>query len=358
MIKKITFFIIFLIFIQKSYSMIDSDNNIIKIKIINTGNKEGEIGLDLSRAYGGGCPSPTTFSISSNNKIYIPDIINKRINIYDSELTYVKSVLEKDTKELYSAHNISIDKNGNILGISGKFNFIKINSNGETIFKFNKKLLSHDIKYNKNFFLIDDYIFYTDNKQIKHINNNENNRNNESTKEILERLNKTEEQKLITRNDKIKSKLDIIKPLKEKGEQLIIGDKFYSTNFNKNLKYYKLVQKAIRAPLQKSKLEEKNIVLEKLHDKSFINYDKEHNSYWKIRRPGEDNYDIIESIVIFSKDGINLDVIDYGRINEGILDIVNFPTTQSLINIASNGDIYFMKGSKEGYIFWKLERSW
>ena len=64
------------------------------IKTIPNGAEVGLIGWDERAMRMGGSPGPRTFTISYDDKIYLPDLANERINIYDLNLNYLLTIIE------------------------------------------------------------------------------------------------------------------------------------------------------------------------------------------------------------------------------------------------------------------------
>ena len=73
------------------YSEELNNYSIIEIKVIPTGKTEGMLGWELRVA--GGHSGPTSFTIS-DKYIYVPDRVNHRINVYDLNFNFVKTIIE------------------------------------------------------------------------------------------------------------------------------------------------------------------------------------------------------------------------------------------------------------------------
>ena len=128
--KKRIFILCFIIL--PTYIFCDQLSNytIEKIHSISTETKEGLIGWEPSVA--GGYSGPTAIAIRKN-KIYIPDSVNYRINIYNDNFEYMETIKELK-KESHFAHFIKVDENENIIALIVSHGLKKINQKGEKIF--------------------------------------------------------------------------------------------------------------------------------------------------------------------------------------------------------------------------------
>ncbi|MEJ2053094.1 MAG: hypothetical protein P8X42_04155 [Calditrichaceae bacterium] len=362
-------FIIILIFLSTFlYSEQFSIHDFIKVKIIKVGKKEGEISWQPSVA--GGVSGPISFAISQN-KIFIPDSYNYRINIYDYNFNYIDMLNNAESNYIYFPNNLKLDKNSSLVAYISGFGLIKMNLNCKNIFYISYYNLPKQVANERNYFPLNNEIFiYNSQNKIAYINADG---HIVETKQAIEILNKLSIEDELSQNSsssiiRLPEKLkQIIVELRNDGDLLILNDKFYSTDFFKTMDYFNKI-KDIRNYIIKEKekiygykgkinIDFKNTGL------NFIDYDMDHNSYWEMM-DNDFSKDIMNTaIVVFSKYGELLDVFYYSQIKRGKDGFFhdyfkNYPTSGAVIAIAPNGDVYFMVGNEKEYTFYKVKRAW
>lgn len=94
-----------------SYTEQISQYKFITLNVVKTGIEDGKIGWKTSK--GGGYSGPTAITISKDKKIYIPDRKNRRINIYDSNINFIRTIIEEKAESHFS-FKMLINDNGSI----------------------------------------------------------------------------------------------------------------------------------------------------------------------------------------------------------------------------------------------------
>ena len=358
---------IFLILLMNtSYSI--NEYPLIKIKDITSGKDEGQIGWEPAVA--GGFSGPTSIAISKDNKLYVPDRVNYRINIYDLNFNFIKTIIEKTIKKAHFTQNLKIDDDNNIIYLSSSKGLVKINSDGDNFFSVAKKQLPRQVTQYKNFFPIADKIFiYNDENKIECITNKgefiKGDKIKPEIKKIENKWVNESQVRFIELPDNI---MKIIEDLQQNSSLLIINNNFYDRNFRKNREYFEKI-KDIReyVKLEKAKVRssvEKKEVNLSIEDFSihFFDYDANHNSYWMgiIDKPNKTKK---FAVIIYSKYGELLDAFYYGQYKKGETpgwqhDFSQYPTSGAEVAIAPAGDVYFLVGNKEKYTLYKVECRW
>jgi len=340
MVKKILLFLLFVLSVL-AFSENIQNYPFKSIKTISIGKKEGEIGF-VKKIFGGMPHGPQNFFICNDNNVYVPDFANGRINVYDLDLNFLYTILEKENKMASHVGQIFVDQDKNIFLMRNDIGLKKINKNGDTIIFIEKEKLPKKLLNNKNFFLKEGIIFYyNDNSYIESISLKGEIKDNEISVYLLDQLN--QKKRKITDKDLIKLKTD--------KKHIIIGDQYFSTSFRENKAFFEESNEYFKKIKENKSSKEKNIVLDekKLRTSQFIGYDADHNSYW---RNFEGNFKYF--IFVFSYFG---EVIDAFYFDE----LMNVSVTNGeLVHtaVAPNGDVYFMRNDENGSHFWKIERQW
>ncbi|MBN2532995.1 MAG: hypothetical protein JXB88_08890 [Spirochaetales bacterium] len=322
------------------------------VKKIQTGNEEGMIGWKMLP---GGFTGPSTFFVS-NDRIFIPDRMNYRVNIYNRNLNFERTLKEKDTNEASATYKMKMDANLNMIYISTISGLVKIDSAGNRLFSTGYKNLSIKVRNQYNFFPINDSIFlYNDDNKIECITNKGEFLKGEKAVLEINKINEKSTNNMELPPDKNK----IINDIQENDSLLIINNNFYSADFIKTKEYFNKIE-TVRQYIstQKKITSSKNIKLN-ISDFSvhFIGYDAYHNSYWdgsinklnKIKK---------YAVIIYSKYGELLDAFYYGQYDNYEPNYTLYPTTGALIAVAPNGDVYFLTGNNKEYTFYKIENNW
>ena len=335
------------------------------INEIMTGSEEGFIGWQPPVA--GRHSGPRTLAISNNNKIYIPDRVNYRLNVYDFNMNFIKTIFEKGEKNAQFTNILKVDVNENIYFAKATFGLIKIDNKGNEIFKINTELLPRNILSHNEFFPVNKFLFfYNDKNEIQYIDNDGKIQNSDKALNLLHKLSlETQpDQSLQSKSmESVKTNNIVFDELRNNKEHLLINDQYFSTQFYKHKEYYKQIENIkpkVKAPIANSKsfssLKQKDINIEG-YSLGFIGYDNEHNSYWMAGKILKDDL-IGHFVIILDKYGTVLDGFKSGESNDDkyITDI--YPTSDALTAVAPNGDVYFMVTSKEKYSFYKVKRQW
>ena len=335
-----------------------------KIKDIESGNEEGLIGWQTDDA--GGYSGPTSFVILSNNHLIIPDRVNYRINVYDNNMKFDRTIIEKGKKNAHFAMNLKVDKDYNLYYSFADLGLIKTDISGNQIYKVDHKKLPAQVKFNDNFFPLENKVLiYNDQHEVEMINSAGVIEKPDVAKRQMQALSLQEETKQtnlaggISVPDEVKRGID---PLKNDNKHILINDKFYSTDFLKNKEYFEQI-KSVREHVKSEKvsrgirpIKEISIDLDK-YSMRLIGYDDEHNSYWRgIKDKVKHTKDL--AVIVFSKYGELLDAFNYGQYFHNEPNTELYKTTESVIAVAPSGDVYFLVGSKEKYTMYKVERKW
>jgi hypothetical protein len=123
---------------------------IYKIKDIPAGKEKGMIGWEPAVA--GGFSGPTSFAISID-RIFIPDRVNFRINVYDTDFNFIKEIIEEGKNAIPFSSKMKVDENGNVVSYIQGFGLKKIDINGKILFSKSKDVLPGQVKRYRNFFL-------------------------------------------------------------------------------------------------------------------------------------------------------------------------------------------------------------
>lgn len=341
------------------YSEQLSAYNFETIKVLQTGNKEGQIGWQPAIA--GMFSGPISFCITQKRIIYLPDRVNRRLNVYDMNFNLLKTIIEEEEQYVHYTPKIKADNNGNIIYLSYKSGIKKINDNGATLLSVSYKQIPDEVKHRYNFFPIADNIFiYNDENKIECITNKGEFLKGDKIKLEIDRI--KNEWANESRSDFMKlpsDKRKIIEDLQEDNSFLMINDNFYSTDFGETKKYFNKIEEIKKyVTTQKKSAKSEKIELN-IEDFSmhFIDYDVCHNSYWDgsiAKSKKSRKY----AVIIYSKYGELLDAFYYGQYDNYEPNYELYPTTGAVIAVSPDGDVYFLIGNKKEYTFYKVERRW
>lgn len=343
-------------------------HNIVYIGMIKSGRAVGMIGYDV---YPEGPVVPLTFAINTNEEVYIPDPINHRLNIFSHDLSLVKIAKEKKGGELHWAKLIEIYNNGNILYLNTSLGLRLIDNDGNELFTLPPQLLDKQIKQYRNIHLINDNIFfYSDKHNLEMISNEGKIETKEKVFDKLKNLSGSQENINFTETIPLPDNLaDIIKNIREEKKYIIVGDEFYSNSFKQHQEYYKkisYIREQIKALRTQNNLQpngndgtqtSENLNIDDYYH-FFVGYDDFHNSYWKFESKKDTVDGTKEIIVIYDKYGEIIDAFQYGILQNHEPVLKQYPTSGAMAAIAPNGDVWFMRGDREAYHFWKVERRW
>ena len=353
--KRFFILIILLFSLFNGYSSDIKNYELIFIKTIPIGKEEGNIGF-LQRIAGGMPRGPETIAIDKYKNLYIPDFANSRINVYDLDLNYLKTIEEPENKTMHHATKLFIDNDKNIMEISAGLGLKKINQTGETILYLDQNKLPENIRQG-DFFVISSYIiYYDDNGFIKSITPDGEIRDSAETSNIIREIEKKEINNTSKEEQKVlASKRNVLIDIQSKGRHIIIGDKYYTTDFlymkdyfEKGAEYYAF-KKSLENEIKKENI---NINEKSLKRSIFIGFDDEHNSYWRTYDQSLKKWK--EFVFVYSNYGEIIDAFYF----ENLKDKNVLWGDYIKIAIAPSGDVYFMRNDETGSYFWKVERRW
>lgn len=375
--KQRIFFWIFMLISFNLFTLQMNQYAINNIKIIKNGSALGEIGFNIINAYAGSSPGPKAFSIGIDNHIYVPDKINKRINVYDMNMAFRHTITEERNTGGYSAFKILVFPNSDIFCLSGNKHLLRFNNEGTLLFDINWRKLYYDVP-DENFFIINNSILiYNREKMPLLIEKSGNILSNEESISKIETINQERENFIsifnISRKDSNFDKYQSIQKLKMSFPKVVVGNRLFSTKLYEHIEYYKkieniltkeermvLAQKKMQKQMKNNNIQLKafdNIDFNIFKEPYFIGFDDCDNSYWQAEIHDKDN--ISKQVVfIVSMFGDIIEVFQYGERRGEDLFLDHYPATGSFLALAPNGDIYFMRGSEKGYNFYKITRRW
>jgi hypothetical protein len=333
-----------------------------KVTTIQVGSDEGMIGWEPAIA--GGYSGPTSFVITAGSRIYVPDRVNKRLDVFDWNFDFIKCIYgQKGENAAYYSSVMKADSSGNIIALVGGEVLKKINPEGKDIFSIKRADLPERVYRYVDFFPLGDGIFfYNDKNSIQYISQDG---KIESTKKAKERL-----KEIALKENQISSKLKVMEGLPENKitildnieknpRYLMLNGKFYSSEFSRVQEYFDKVSEVreyIRAKTIKQEQKNFSVNLSN-YMVDFLDYDSDNNSYWEaaLKNSGAIS---MRGILIFSSFGELIDGFYFSRAYQGGADLQAYPTSGAVIAVAPNGDIYFMVGNKTNYTIYKAERTW
>ena len=344
MIRKMLYSLFIVII---NIAMIYSINNYpyILIGTVNAGNADvspdnGQIRFAPEFINMGGHP-PQLITISEKNQLYVSDVISGRFNIYNLNMDFIRTIRLKTL--MPSGGKILVDNEENIIGLSLLENhLVKINKNGELIYRINRNNLSIQLRDQNKFYLINSGLLYFDEKSngIEILDASGIKLTEEEKKEILDR--QYNEVRAILLNDP-----DFAKKYIKDVEDLLSTEKIFfndgtmiAENFDVCREYYKILKKATN-----------NKAIDRVPDVTndsplrIIGFDDDKNSYWNCICRREDKF----FIVVCSNKGEIIDTFfSYQQKNAAM----------SAIAIAPNGDIYYKDAWPENGKFHFYKISW
>jgi hypothetical protein len=342
-----------------------SDYQIEKVKVIPTGKEKGLIGWERSVA--GGKSGPTAFVIT-NYYTYVPDRVNNRLNVYDNNFLYLKSILfDKNDIAIPCATLMKADESGNIIIYINSFGLKKIKADGTEMYTLKYEELPNQVNQFNNFFTIDSDVFiYDDNEEVAYITDKGQIIKSGDALSRLKSIPSVNTTRTMNQAFSLPAdKKAVINKFAANSKFMIKDEDYFSSLFYKNEEYFKKIKDVrdyVRAQKQK---QAGTAVKDKTTDISlskwglnFIGYDNDHNGYWDgIQTISAQGFDK-EAIIIFSRYGELLDAFYYGQNDNGKANYALFPTTNAVLAVAPNGDVYFLVGNEKEYAFYKVTRRW
>lgn len=279
---------------------------------------------------------PMEFAISNDNKIYVCDAANDRINVYDMNLNFIREIPDKGNSKLSHWYKIEIDNSGNIIimGLSNK-GFVKYDNNGNL--KFGDRNLNYENGMENVFIIENSILFFNDDWEPQIVDNDGN---------LLNTLQK--EEYLTYLEDKYKGEIKNNIGLEQKlndyltnNRIFLLRDRLLLREFYEVKSFYNFLGGNIREIELKDRI---NFNIESASCFRLLNFDKYDNSYWYC---GESSMVAARQIVIV--------LSKYGE----ILDcIYNKKLEYTKPKVSNDGDIYIMEATKNGHYFYKIKRVW
>jgi hypothetical protein len=267
--KKIIYLIFFLIVIISNIYSIEIkeyDTELVRLFKQSEHNKDS-LGYSINPGFGACFPSCFTFS--EKDLLYVCDTCNLRIAIYNLNLEYIDEI---NFKNIININDIKISGN-NIILLIEKYAIFKMDLTGNIVYKTYGAYISPSIFYN-NFFPVDNYVFFYDNKKKIRIINEEGIILDNAL--ALDKLNNLQVQKKISNNDSYEKK---IKEYAKENEVIVIDDILYHPDFNAHEKYNKF-KKSLLSSREAANNYEFNLNKLNISIFSLIGFNKDRNSYW------------------------------------------------------------------------------
>lgn len=336
-----------------------------KLHHIPKGQEEGLLGIAVLPE---GVYGAMTFVVTVDS-IYIADSANARLNVYDLNFKFKNSMKNSEENRVGFAEKMNVHKN-NILYINHDDGLALIKVDGSLLFHKKAVSLPEGVVTGNNVFLLNDAVYYYNDKQEI-----------EAFTETGEKISKDRVQEKLRLSDNgsaegnyrfaeglslPNSSMQVIEDIKKTGKYLIVGDQLYASDFRLHRDYYKKIAQ-VRAMatelrntngMQNKKIQQTTPVNIDDYYKQFIGYDNDHNSYWGGESRGSMYKMRQQIIIIINKYGETIDAFLYGQINVHDYDTKSYPTSGSIIAVAPNGDVWFMKSSTQGHDFYKVTRRW
>jgi hypothetical protein len=359
-------FFIFILCVISLTLFCDGLNNyqLEKAKVILTGKEKGLLGWEPAVA--GGKSGPTSFAISSN-RLYVPDRVNNRLNVYDNNFNYLNTIFDKTDNVIHFATKMKVDEQGNIVASIASFGLKKIKADGSDVFTIKYADLPSQVRDQNNFFPIDSDVFiYDDNEEIAYITDK-----GQIVKgsEAIDRLkfHSSANTKSISKNEIIvpADKKTSIDQLAANSKYILFIEDYFSSEFYKNEEYFKKIKNVRDYVRTQKQSQSSTAIKDKTIDinlskwgLNFIGYDSDHNGYWDGTQTISTQGFNKEAIIVFSRYGELLDAFYYGQNDNGKENYNLFPATNSILAVAPSGDVYFLVGNEKEYTFYKVTRRW
>jgi hypothetical protein len=324
----------------------------LKVFTVAIGSAEGQMVYDQRAATLGSLSQPLSFTIGNDNNIYINDSCNARINIYDINFAFKKTINDKKHIGFWEIRKIEVDDENNLFLYIPEAGLVKIDLDGNIIWRVKKKELPVSLRDNRTFFLYEKSVVYFDSQSaipIKFIDENgivlDDEKNRSRMETLYTKTTNNIEQVAIAPllADIEHAKMKELNIFENKGNML-------APNISMHREYFKKIKNQIikKQDLVKDKAictidfsDDAFLIDNKLISGELIGYDVDNNSYWKsaILATGK------TYIIILRKNG-------------SILDAFYFDIERSFIAVAPNGDVYFMQSTDAGINFYKTIRQW
>ncbi len=335
-----------------------NDYELTFIKTITIGEEEGLIGWNGRALRHGGPPGPNTFAINKDYKIYVPDLVNDRVNIYNADLNYLSIIIEeKGSRNASGAFMIKFDGEGYLI-VAHHYGLAKISLDGKRVFAIERDVLPPNMLSSRSIFPFDDHIFFYDEYgYVRSIDPDGNIQKPGRSMEVLNEINQRQmgfnQQSRDASILKASSEdVSITEMILQDRKHIIVGNQFFTTDRYKMDKYYQELEKenSSSRSFNAESIKSLDIGMSGIGSRYLQGYDNDNNSYWIALEESTRK----RLILIYSKTGTILDAFYYDDINKLI---ANDEQTRK-VAIAPNGDVYFMRNDGKGSHFWKVERRW
>ncbi|MBN2535280.1 MAG: hypothetical protein JXB88_20540 [Spirochaetales bacterium] len=292
-----------------------------KIKTITIGEGKEQLGHSKEKLPSAGYIMPKTFNVY-NEKIFVHDPLNSRMQIYDLKLNHIFSIFTPI--KMIETIFFEVAENGDIYSIS-HVGFIHIDKNGN-ILTFTE--------YNKVLEAIKRYNFFIFKNQIISYNNDKTIYNAELAEELRSNYPNT------LKNDKgLRDKYD---EFIKNNNFIIKGNRFLNTDAYYHIDvYFTFIRNNIKEKSIKDRI---NLTIETYNNIiSFLGFDKNDNVYW------QGYYKEKPTIFIYSK---------YGELLDSFYDPVHLDYLYTTRVDESTGDVYHWDVQPDGVTFYRTKNTW
>jgi hypothetical protein len=324
-----------------------------KIKTVNIGSEEGKIGYDKKRSKMGVDPGPTYAAISQDGFLYLCDPVNYRINVYDSNINYIRTINEKEDEGIYYSYNIKFDSQNNLISLNINKDIVKTNNKGDLIFKIEQSKLCDDVIGGQEYYVYGDTLLLKDKREngyFKYVDNKGNYLSSERINSLrAESKNSFKSNFNLSKAQDLNVLEKVDNDFIEKKNVIRYDGKLLSNSYDIHRQYFSTIKKVIIDNKLKTDLTGTNLNdrfsindndLE--NTKIFIGYDKDGNSFWESYIK---NKFPLRAFIVCSK---------YGE----IIDSFNNPIKWSLASVSPNGDVFIIEISEKEANFYKITRRW
>jgi hypothetical protein len=257
--------------------------------------------------------------------------------------TYIDKIEDNGRSYVFSASKILVNEDKDIIAYIDGNGLVKINKEGDEVYKIDNSKLPREVKSLKQFFLYEKNILYFDKNKIQIIDNKGKILKKTEIAREIERINNNSNDNNLSTENETNNKIDTF--LKE-NKLVKYNEKIITGKFDQLRDYYKIISE--------DKTNSFVDVVDKINDfRNFIStiniklvgYDSDSNSYWRTNTTKQ--YQSKPVILVCSK---------YGAIIDCFFNDLQLHS----IAIAPCGDIYFMdRRPKNGkYLFYKITRHW
>ena len=320
-----------------SYSQTASVYHAKAVIVLSTGTDEGQVGYRKSYGEGGGFAGPTDYAFSPESNLYVSDHINSRIDVFDRDFRFVRSIHVKDFGDYPVINRLEVNSAGEMLAVVDLEGLYLLDKDGEVLFTMKQGGLSAAVIKRYDAFFYGEGILYSDDSLNYHILGKDGSELTQVSKaarwdSMVDEIGK------LYKSDK-EAVASMVDTLRTSG---IVwdGGRLLTTDFARQRKLWgQLRNLAISSRTMGKDVK----ILDTVSDATFLGFNTSANSYWLCFEKARFNY---RFILIMSPLG---DVRDYFT-----SDILS----RARPVIAPNGDVYFMIAGEDGVSVSKIERVW